>query len=67
MALAWEPDLLSPNLGLTTTINRDCLAHASMGCVVSLSLFTGKKAGAQRVTDGQCRTDGTRHSLNMPA
>lgn len=34
----WKPDSLGPDLGLTTTINRDCLANASMGCVVSLSL-----------------------------
>lgn len=49
MELAWELGLLDPRLGLTTTINMDCLALASMGCVVAVSLLYRREARVLRV------------------
>ena len=58
MALAWELHLWSSNLSFASTINMDCLAHACMGCSVSLFPPYRRESWAQRVTDGQCLTDG---------
>ena len=46
MALAWEPDLLSPNLSLTIIINRDCFSTRFHGlCGITVPILQGRKLG----------------------